>query len=135
MSISDSEIRNNLAEQGAGIYAQNHLELSNVTISGNLASEAGGGIYAMGDLTIRNSTVSNNEGLNGGGIFSDGNALSISLDQDTTVERNAATEAGGGVFLCDECNLDSGSILENTADRGAGIYLETPGTSSFAARI
>jgi predicted outer membrane repeat protein len=132
-TLKNSVIQNNLADRGAGIYTAGNLHLEDVIIKGNTALENGGGIYSESDLTVRKSSIESNAALLGGGIYTTGTALAVSLDSDTIITGNTATDAGGGVVLCGDCNLDNGTISENEADIGGGLYLDwttAPGAAS-----
>jgi CSLREA domain-containing protein len=86
---------------GGGVYAEAaaHVSVQNSTISANRAQE-GAGAWATGGLTLSNSTVSSNRasGAGGGlyldvppGVFADGGA------DFTTIAQNRAGTDGGGI--------------------------------------
>jgi Chlamydia polymorphic membrane protein (Chlamydia_PMP) repeat len=62
--------QNNADDQGGGIYAEQQMEVMNVTISGNTATNQGGGIRfdsSANELHIRQSTIAYNTSRNGSG--------------------------------------------------------------------
>jgi len=125
--IEDSDIINNMAERGAGIYSLGTLELDTVTVSGNLATEWGGGIGIEAGLFLRNTLVDDNEAPNGGGVYQfspNGVVFSVAMDSSSSVENNIAEERGGGVYMCTDCNMDGGAVQSNTADQGGGAFIE-----------
>ena len=79
LTITNSAILNNTADNGAGIYTfGGSISIINSTISGNVANGYGGGVdfdsgapdYNANTLTILNSTIAyNTAGSTGGGIY------------------------------------------------------------------
>jgi CSLREA domain-containing protein len=106
---------------GGGILNAGTLNLSNVTITNNIAGEVtigfhrgnegyGGGIHNSGNLSIANSLIianraTGNVGAEGGGVFSSGN-LTIT---NTSISGNSAQSSGSG-------------INNNGSTFGGGIY-------------
>jgi predicted outer membrane repeat protein len=130
LTIEASDIVNNFALRGAGIYSAGTLTLDDVTVSGNLATEWGGGIGSEGGLLLRDSSIEGNEATDGAGVYlfsPSGLVFALSMDSSSSVNDNAASDMAGGVYLCTDCNLDGGAITSNTADQGAGLFVE--GTS------
>jgi hypothetical protein len=75
LTVTNSTVRGNSAYYGAGISnAFATVALTNVTISGNIASAYGGGLDNIaGTATLTNVTFSANQaGSSGGGIFNEG---------------------------------------------------------------
>ncbi len=109
-----------VASKSAGIVA-----------ASNKATGNGGGIYSTGTLYIgykdSNKTVDDeftggifyNYASNGGGIYSYGGSMYISLG---TVAYNAVSSSGGGLFTNGTSEFVGGNILKNEADSGGGIY-------------
>ena len=96
--------------------------LSGVTIQhGANSSSGGGGIANHGALTLADSVVANNSAGDGGGILTDGNALTLTA---STVSVNTATSSGGGIFVGGGTVQITGSTISgNTLSaRGAGIF-------------
>ena len=95
MYLNRVTLRQNIARsQGAGIYNNSEMYLTNVTLSGNQAvgrlNQEGGGIFHDGSLlSITNSTIAGNEARYGGGIYrSSGNVLL----ENTILANNIAAE-------------------------------------------
>jgi hypothetical protein len=103
LSIINTTISGNRAEEGGGICNGGALTISNSTISGNIARHhKGGGIRNYGTLTITNSTISGNRasgvggGIHNGGLFGPSGTLMIS---NSTLSQNIAGEGeGGGIY-------------------------------------
>ena len=127
MSLENSEVRNNMAQRGAGVYSAGSLTIDGVLISGNLATEWGGGIGIEEALTLRATNITQNGADLGGGVYMsspNGLVFSVSMDSTSSISTNAAEKLGGGLYLCTDCNLDGGTIASNTADQGAGLFVE-----------
>jgi hypothetical protein len=118
-SIVGLTITNGSANNGGGISNSGTLTVVNSTISGNTATAGSdaGGIANSGTMTLVNSTVSGNSSASsGGGIKTDGVALTII---NSTITKNLAdsphdgTGAGGGIF-----RLSGTLTLHNTIVAG-----------------
>jgi hypothetical protein len=103
LRLTDSEVRDNQADYGGGIYlyAYTTLEVSGATFSGNEARYGGGGLYSNYDsyMTLSEVTFSGNvsaEGAGGGMTAAWYGALAI---EGSTFTDNAAATSGGGIFL------------------------------------
>jgi len=143
LTIIDSTISNNTAWIGldlsggaaGGIANVNGtLNISNTTISSNLAGVGGGGISGSGAITITNSTISGNiAGIGppylglGGGIYNSG-PLTIT---NCTISGNSAYGSmfkGGGVGgaiynVNGSANVGNSTLTGNRADvHGGSIY-------------
>ena len=92
LSVLDSAIVNNTAHygfipnirgKGGGVYnnSTREVELTNVTVSNNLAGEDGGGVFHAGSdfMKLINVTVADNEAETGyaGGVYNDGVNFSL----------------------------------------------------------
>jgi hypothetical protein len=103
MTIINTTISGNRAEEGGGICNGGTLTISNSTFTGNVARHRkGGGIRNYGTLTINNSTFSGNRasgiggGIHNGGLFGPSGTLVIS---NSTFSGNTAGDRyGGGIF-------------------------------------
>jgi hypothetical protein len=93
LTVEDSSISNNSADNGGGIFNFNIANITNSTISGNSASTNGGGISTWFSLNLTNSTVVGNNAETGGGVFNLGTLTTTNV---TFSENSAAT--GGGVY-------------------------------------
>jgi len=120
---------------GGGIYNEGSLTLSEVAVTGNVATSSGGGIYNVGTLTLQDSTISGNEAWwNGGGLSGSG-SWSIA---NTTVSGNAARRHGGGISAAGGVwKINNATIADNRADsdnnrtgRGGGLHVAS-GTNAI----
>ena len=101
LTIINSTITRNTAEEGGGICNGGYLTIVNSTFSGNIArNHKGGGIRNYGTAIITNSTISGNRassvggGIHNGGLFGpSGTVLIIN----STLSQNIGVD-GGGIF-------------------------------------
>jgi len=116
LTIENTLILGNTAENGGGIYIGNPIgnlsvSISNSSVFGNSASDLGGGIYCGGASTFirvaNQSYVGENMADNGGGIAAV-NGCTVTVDsgidvlnsQDLRgVMNNTSTNNGGGIYL------------------------------------
>jgi hypothetical protein len=89
----------NEVNAGGGIFNEGTLELTESTVSGNVAEASGvgfgGGIYNTGTARLTRATISSNRSLSsGGGIENVGGSLILA---ETTVSGNTTTQEGGGI--------------------------------------
>jgi hypothetical protein len=142
LSISDSTVSDNFATAGGGIYNEGGrtTTVSNCTISNNTAGD-GGGIYnayplgtkhgpVAGTVTVtNNSTITNNtaSGGDGGGIFNDHSALTVSGGAVSANAAYAAADssglatggAGGGIYTTGTATVGGTALAGNSAH---GVY-------------
>lgn len=122
VTISGLTVTGGSAGVGAGIadFGEN-LVLEGVTITGNAAAGDGGGLWANGSamsLTLRDSNVTGNTaGSDGGGIYIEdlGGPLLI---QNTVISGNDAGGEGGGIYLYGpdgDTTIEGSTISGNTA--------------------
>lgn len=117
-------IKNNLAENGAGIFNSNYIipTLTDVIITNNVASNYGGGMYNFASSPkLIDATVSNNSAQDGGGISSVQN--SSPYLNNVTITNNSASSSGGGIanFSGSTSKLNNVSIIGNSATQGGGM--------------
>jgi hypothetical protein len=124
LALTRSLVRGNLAEVGAGIFAQGdflltdnraRLDVTDAIVADNVASVRGGGIAVdRTDAVVRGSHVLQNRvtaavlGLGGGLLASGSSSLAI---EDTTIAGNETGALGGGIFI------DQGGSLEVAGSR------------------
>ena len=138
LSVNNSTIRNNSAQNGGAIYIDGgspttQITLTNSVVSNNSAASSGssfngGGIYVESNsvLTLNGSTLSGNTSTgNGGGIFVDG-----TLTASNSQINGSSAGGGGGIRLGNNgsVNLQNTNVFNNTANiAGGGIInlLET----------
>ena len=120
-TINASEVKGNRAVQGAGIYNQGTLTVTNgSTISENIATAVddteslGGGIYNSKSLTVSdNSLIDSNRADFGGGIYTNSEEITVSIS-DSIISNNIANKSGGGLY-----NQGKGTVsLSNTSFTG-----------------
>jgi len=134
-TITGSTFTDNTSEGKGGAidaYDIGAFTITGSTIADNTAASSGGGISVgsegSSDLIIRNSTISGNTaGTSGGGIYFrssqyQANGLVI---ENSTISGNTAGEAGGGIYMSalNDLEITMSTITNNTALRGAGIYM------------
>lgn len=134
---------NTTNDNGGGILNAGTLTLENCSITKNEASGYGGGVYNKGTLYIYGETViggsidgQNIAAKSGGGIDNDGKSkVYIGYSSYTSAEVNtpvpftgsisyniASGTAGGGVYNQGTFIMKGGSIGNNKAPVGAGVY-------------
>lgn len=125
VTITQLTITGGLATSGGGIYNNGTLTLgSGVTVSGNQATN-GGGIYNNRSLILGDGvSVSGNTGGSGGGIYN-GLDGSVTIAGSASVSGNTANVAGGvggGIYNLAGSVAISGSatVSGNTADTNGG---------------
>ena len=104
------------------------LEISNSTISNNLADKHAGGILSFGSMTLINSTVSGNTATGkgsqnqifyGGGIFCGSATI-----RNSTISGNSAVGEdrgrGGGIANLGSLTITNSTLSGNSADGGGG---------------
>jgi hypothetical protein len=127
LTITDSIISGNKAEDDGAIRNLGTLEVSNSTLSGNTSNGTAGGIYNDNEATatVSDSTFSGNSAPNGGGLWQ-GSQTSLTVTN-STFSGNSATE-GAGIF-----NRGGGTVTVNNSTfsdnranlRGGGIFSNT----------
>jgi len=138
VTIAGGSVERNTNPYGAAYNAGGLLLAANTTISGtrflsNTAQNIGGAIYAQRSLTLTNvDVISNSSGSDGGGVYVDGFAGSVTARiQGSLVERNTSGRDGGGVCLCDSNSIDrlymtDTRVIANTAaGDGGGVLVKS----------
>jgi len=134
LSILNSVVVSNTAQDGGGIYVENGLNNSIVdsVISGNLASGRGGGIYNnapnlnLYSTKVESNTSSQTSGGGGGGIylFNTVNITGGSVSYNRTSSSN-----GGGIYMeVGTVLLDHVNLISNTSGQHGGAYYISSGT-------
>jgi hypothetical protein len=152
LHIVDSMVFSNFADvSGAGLYGLlSTTHITGTTFSENAAADLptggtydnhGGAMFLYGGTThVVNSTISGNRAdESGGGIFSDGAALSLSF---TTVADNVADDDtdgngdGGGIFDGTENPTIVNTILAGNVDKGGeASNCGGPGVYTYGGNI
>ena len=121
-------VTNNRAGQGAGIYNDSTMTLTDSVVSYNGDTNTiGGGIYNHKNIVLDRVTVSNNQADTGAGLYIHNLALSTSLTN-VTVSTNTAQNPGGGMYTGSDVSVMHSTFTLNTADTGGGI--RTKGAAS-----
>jgi hypothetical protein len=111
--------------RGGGIHNRSSSPvLTNVVVSGNMASDIGGGIYNGSyspALTpaLTNVLISGNTATNGGGIYDEHSSPVLT---NVVIAGNTASNTGGGIFINGSSSaLTNVTIAYNNAVTGGGI--------------
>ncbi|WDI32475.1 choice-of-anchor Q domain-containing protein [Hyphococcus flavus] len=124
LNLIDSTVSNNSAAlYGGGIMTiatSATIYISNSEITNNEANN-GGGVYSRGTTTItEGSFIYMNEANTGGGVMSGGN---LTVNASSAIASNTSTGfAGGGVFVEGSAVFDGAFIVGNNANSGGGIF-------------
>ena len=156
LTIENTAIRGNTAENGGGLYNLNdHVEITYSVIDDNTAAFSGGGIYTSlvsqgsnggggleggggnvggspATLILSGSSVTNNSATqgDGGGIYSDHDSVSIGYQSE--VSHNTSGGNGGGVYLDgNNLNIGESAVANNQARNGGGIYVQNNATGNI----
>ena len=136
VSISGITVSNGNVSSGIGgggiLNNGGNLTISDSTISGNSADQGGGIFNQGGTLTITSSTISDNSANIGGGVFSNtdlsGPKTTIT---NSTISGNTALLRGGGVINFDGLTeIEHSTITNNSAPSGFGS-----GVASIASTL
>ena len=126
LSIEGVTLSGGYADSGGGLsLSASGATLSDVVLSGNIATVSGGGIF-LGDgssATLSSVRVTGNEAASGGGVWLSASTLTTAGG---SFSNNTALSDGGGAALTDGATaaLDGLSVENNSAaGRGAGLYL------------
>jgi CSLREA domain-containing protein len=133
LTISDCSIIDNHAivppmgsgyAVGGGIFSGQSavMTILDSEISGNSATDEGGGIANfVSTLTMSDSILAENESSDVGGGLWNQIAATATL-YGVTVDRNIATNEGGGIYNDNVLEINGGTIANNFASRGAGLF-------------
>jgi len=139
VNLSGVTIKGGLARDGAGIYNDGDLSLTNTTVSFNTASNVGGGIASFGasaTVTVDASIIDSNTVTlgSGGGIHISDGELTIT---GTTISANEVASRGGGIHTAGAARVDlSGVTIDsNQADAGGGIGAAGSGGTEIHLRF
>ncbi|MGF1473315.1 MAG: choice-of-anchor Q domain-containing protein, partial [Rubrobacteraceae bacterium] len=127
--VEDSEA---LDDPGGGIYnAGGALTIKDSVVRKNVA-EDGGGIFSLGGaLTIDRSTVMDNRaqvgagGGSGAGGGINNNSGSVLVINESSINENSARSGGGILNAFSKMTLDQSAIYDNAADTNGGGILST----------
>jgi hypothetical protein len=107
-----SQVWNNSATEGGGLWSATDASLSYSSVSQNRSVGAGGGVYAIGNLLVNKSTISTNRATgvdSGHGGGARGNEVAV---YDSTFSGNVANYASA-VFARGSVEIANSTIVEN----------------------
>ena len=135
-NLYNGKVRNNIAGRvGGGIdISGGNFTMFNGEISGNEGPRGGGGIHALlsSVIVINNGEIKNNKTFGavgrtfaGGGVALDASSFTMNNGK---ITGNVAIGNGGGIHVWNpnannRCIINGGTISENTADNGGGIFV------------
>jgi hypothetical protein len=132
-----SNLEGTLTVQGNAKINSNYVGLAstNVTVvkeNAEISGNAGCGIFVgFGTLTLQGSAkiINNNAPRMGGGIYVNAAAtdeltkITVTIQDNVLISGNTAGERGGGIYNNGGIiQISGGTITENTAAKGGGIY-------------
>ncbi len=134
LNLSNAVVTNNYVfgfdAGGGGIAAETALavlNLSNVTISNNVATE-GAGLDIDGNATLNKVTINNNAAtVDGGGInLGVAQASSLLSMVNVTISGNSAGRNGGGLYVVagSSATVTNVTLSGNSAAKGGGVFAE-----------
>ena len=138
LTVKHSNIRNNRASKGGGIYSDGGtVILENVLIENNNARTEGGGMYNFSNtkLTLKHVRIISNKAQNGGGMKSFRAILQIDSSQ---ISKNSADWYGGGIYSDgDTMHISYSNIDSNkaTSYQGGGLFVENAIVSIKGGKI
>ncbi len=123
LTLNGTVFLGNRAKNGGAIREDNASTksvLTGVRFENNTASEDGGAVSQRGTMTFEGCAFVANAARSGGAVcnFSGG----VIYCNDARVERNIATEKGGGFCTDGYADFKGGTFLSNRARQGGGIY-------------
>ena len=126
ITIDDSTVSGNTAEQGGGIANTERgvITIRRSLIVNNAASGpffgSGGGVFSnsSGQTTIVDSTIAGNAAASGGGGIYNSN-FSLMMINHSTVANNTSSNAGGGVLAVAPMFVTDSIIARNTGGGGS----------------
>ncbi len=130
VNILNGELRGGVVRDntpGGGILVRNGL-VAGVEVTNNSSRGEGGGIQARGEVTLQNVVLQGNQAFfSGGGVYyaqDQGSPDQLITMNNVLVGQNRATGGAGGGIYATAALLEGCSVSRNTADRGAGIFVE-----------
>jgi predicted outer membrane repeat protein len=102
------------------------VNLNNLTVANGYAGVTGfgGGIYNRSTLHVTNGAFSDNNAAIGGGIFSDGDAVTVTS---STFSGNSSSSRGGGIYnFLGTTSVENSTFTDNSAaGDGGSIYVDS----------
>lgn len=117
-----SQVRKNTATaaNGGGIFngSSRTLTITNSIVTENEAGANGGGIFNIGNVTLDGSSVTRNKAVMGGGMYTNGGAVTGQNESSVTQnEATASPDAAGGIYhenLSTNITIEPGSVTNNS---------------------
>ena len=141
LNLSEGILTGGFAYDGGAIHNEGTTNLTDVTITGNVADERGGGISNSGTLVMAGGTISgnityDNSTLAGGGAIFNYEDCTVTLNNVTITGNRAMIAVGGGINSYGTLTLDSCTITGNTAkDNGGGIWSARRSTLNMQGKV
>ena len=132
LNLSQDRFSGNVASiSGGALYLEsgNHpvITVASTEFDGNSASNEGGGIYwASAPLTLTGDSFVLNTAAYGGALGQESSGLFTMID--STMSRNTASNAGGGIYADDQApaTITNDTIAFNNAPSGSGGGIDSP---------
>ena len=133
--ITGGVIGKNTAAYGGGVFVASNsvfkMNGENATVENNHSTQSGAGVAVYGTFNLESGKIQNNTAeANAAGILV--NKVGVISMTGGTVAGNVADGEGGGIYIQSESsdanfttNIHGGSITNNGAANGAGIYVDT----------
>jgi hypothetical protein len=135
LTLTNCVLTNNHTDSwGGGVSNDGTLLASSCTVQDNTTGSdgAGGGFFThIGSLSLRGCLVQYNNALSGAGVYVGSGTLEIG--ESSTISYNPAggTGAGGGIYVGGGTfTMSGGSVTENSAHFGGGIYFSSDSSTS-----
>jgi CSLREA domain-containing protein len=133
LNVMNCTLSNNAANTAGAIFSLGPLNITNSTITGNIAEASAGGILvnSSGSASITNTTISGNSSEIAGGLLVATVTMTISnstiSDNTATAAGDAAGDAGGILAQSATVNILDSTISGNTGNggKGGGILLDS----------
>lgn len=134
---SGSITTNSSGKNGGGVYINGGnftLDSADGSITGNSAASGGGVFLNNGNFSLVTGTISDNTTTgNGAGVYLTGEDCLYVLTNGNIQGNIASSGYGGGVylengsFILAEQSTDQGSISQNSAAKGGGVFISAGG--------
>jgi predicted outer membrane repeat protein len=131
LTINNSLFELNQGGNGGALFLRfpnGYAVISNSTFRGNNTTsetEGWGGAILLWDgaaVTLHASRLEGNQAVSGGAINNRFANSSITIDQNSVLQGNSATDSGGAIYTLGSSTLNNSTFTLNTAYDGGGIY-------------